>query len=76
MQQRLKTRAIQAAAVLAVSLTAFFGLSLWNKSDYCQGWAAHYMNRSVEHQAHLLRAIAEHRQQVQSRSPGSSGPIL
>jgi len=63
MQQRLKTRAIQAATVLAVSVPAFFGLSLWNKSDYCLGWAAHYMNRSVKLEADLLLAVAEHRQQ-------------
>lgn len=63
MLQRLKLRVVQVAVVSAVLLIAFVGISLWNKSDYCHGWAAHYLQRSVEREADMLRAVADHRQE-------------
>lgn len=63
MLHRLKLRVVQVAVVSAVLLIAFVGLSLWNKSDYCQGWAAHYLQRSVEREVDMLRAVADHRQE-------------
>jgi hypothetical protein len=42
--------------VIGVGLVAlvFGGLSLWNKHNFCRGWAEHYSNRAKELRAQAL----------------------
>src|SRR5689334_12604752 len=43
--KRMWTRVAIGAGFL---LLAFFALSVWNKHDFCQGWANHYAVRAKE----------------------------
>jgi hypothetical protein len=52
---------IKATLLGSLILCGFFCLSLWNKSDFCAGWAAHYAERAAVLRDERSRAIAEDR---------------
>lgn len=51
----------KAAIFGGVMLCGFACVSLWNKADFCAGWAAHYAERAAALRAERSRAMAEER---------------
>lgn len=52
---------IKAALGGSVILCVLVCVSLWNKADFCAGWAAHYAGRAAVLRTEQSRANAEHR---------------
>ena len=52
---------IKAAIFSGVILFGFVCVSLWNKADFCAGWAAHYAERATVLRTERSLAIAEDR---------------
>lgn len=52
---------IKALILGSVILCGIVCVSLWNKADFCAGWAAHYAERAAVLRSERLRAIAEER---------------
>tara|TARA_E500000305_G_C4004343_1_gene229049 strand:+ start:495 stop:863 length:369 start_codon:yes stop_codon:yes gene_type:complete len=44
-----------------LTIAGVFGISLWNKADFCSGWATQYEQRAVDLRNEQLLAIAEKR---------------
>ncbi|TWU01686.1 hypothetical protein [Neorhodopirellula pilleata] len=44
-----------------LGLSSFVCISLWNKADFCGGWAAHYAQRAAMLRDEQSLAIAENR---------------
>jgi len=54
---------IKASLLGSFVLCGFVCASLWNKADFCAGWAAHYAERAAVLRNERSRAIAEDRRQ-------------
>ncbi|MFM2216582.1 MAG: hypothetical protein RL240_900 [Planctomycetota bacterium] len=52
---------IKALLLGSFILCGFVCMSLWNKADYCAGWAEHYAQRAAVLRDEQSRAIAEDR---------------
>ena len=58
----LKRRFIVRVGICAgVAMLGSAALSLWNKSDFCRGWSAHYAEREATLRTEQAMAVIENR---------------
>lgn len=59
--RNIRRYAMRFTFVALVVTAGVFGLSLWNKADFCSGWAAHYEQRAAVLRTEQSLAIAKNR---------------